>query len=648
MSRSGQPGPSEDSALERGDQSRPNLRPRRRSPTRYYTCASSHSTQIDPPPRGVRFIDLTANGQSQEEENAEIRNGLANEVPAAILDRAGTIWTVSNVGSRNDNGVMTRRESTPIAALKRMSWKEQMSSLMVPRKKVGAAPSFISSLLAIVFFSWLSVLLVFVPVSDVWPIVFFVDRGQWALYLIHFNDTVVFITAFLGIIPLANLLSFATDELTIRVGETLGGLISITLGNVIESIVAGFKIAAAQVHSGLLNLCIMALIIPTSYYFSLPDTYTEDSAASNDAIGQQILDMSHGIAVILEFIYTCGLAYQLRTHSYLFDERSKLAETARPTLRFPNSNHDSNHNRKIFILHTPHLPDHLHDHMPQRKTGGAETPGVYAIVVTEEPEELPGVAPDEGEEREEGAGQLAAQSREQGEDIHLSPISPVSPLSHTSTPTSHMAPKSPESPRYNASELEAMKAVAEDEENLTVVHVQEEGEEIPQMSVWVTLILIFVVTAAVSVSALFMVDSISGLVATTALSAEWVGLVLLPMVGNASAHVTELFQGVADTVEDKLDRSISHAIGSSIQLALFVLPFVVILGWYTDKPLTLLFDPFEAACLVYAVLIVKVVIAAGHSDWLKGVVLICLYIIIAVALWFYPGEDTAASILMCS
>ncbi|KAG8847587.1 hypothetical protein FRB96_001443 [Tulasnella sp. 330] len=693
----GQPGPSvTDDALERGDQPRPG--PRRRSTIRQPTLTTSYTTQG----RGVRFVDLTADGvaEREREDDAQLCEELANEVPLAILDKAGTIWTISTVESSDStNTAVTRHQSIPIAALKKLSWKQQLSSLMVPRKKVGVAPSFASSLLAIVYFSWLNVLLVFLPVS-------------WTLYITRFNDTVVFITTFLGyvtplpsiqrhlpiatdwisIIPLANLLSFATDELTSRVGETLGGLINVTLGNIIETIVAivalvkcelavvqaallgailsdlllvlgicffagglkyskqGFKIASAQLNSCLLTLCFIGIVIPTSFYFVLPSVGINRVVLTNDQIRQRVLEMSHGVAVILELIYASGLVYQLGSHSYLFDERHKFAESPRPTLRFPQNSSRSGNNSesKVFILHTPHMPDHLHNHMPQRRTNSdnSTNPGVYAIVVTEEPE--PETVEDQVRRLGLDLNDRVLGRPEQGRDIPRSSMSDASQPFSPMSPMSPMTLWSPQTPLCGAPELQEMEGLVEEEENLTVVHAQEEGEEMPQMSIWVTGVLIFVVTALVSVSAQFLVDSINGLVASTALSDEWVGLVLLPMVGNASAHVTELFQGVTDTVEDKLDRSIAHAAGSSVQVALLVLPFVVLLGWFIGKPMTLLFDPFEAACLCYAVITVKVVIAAGHSDWLKGMILICLYIIMAVALWFYPGENPSAALFTCS
>lgn len=65
---------------------------------------------------------------------------------------------------------------------------------------------------------------------------------------------------------------------------------------------------------------------------------------------------------------------------------------------------------------------------------------------------------------------------------------------------------------------------------------------------------------------------------------------------------------------------------------------MVLLGWILDKPLALLFDPFESLVLYISVNTMGYVVADGRSNWLEGVILVCLYVVIAVTFWFYPGE----------
>jgi len=164
------------------------------------------------------------------------------------------------------------------------------------------------------------------------------------------------------------------------------------------------------------------------------------------------------------------------------------------------------------------------------------------------------------------------------------------------------------------------------------------------MSVPMTIGLLVTVTVLVAVTAEFLVDSINGVTdGSSGLSKEWVGLILLPIVGNAAEHVT----AVTVSFKDKLTLSIGVAVGSSIQIALFVIPFIVVLAWILGKPLLLLFDPFESVTLFLTIITVNYVVQDGKSNWLEGMILMCLYAIIAVSFWFYPGSGLTSS-LQCS
>lgn len=102
----------------------------------------------------------------------------------------------------------------------------------------------------------------------------------------------------------------------------------------------------------------------------------------------------------------------------------------------------------------------------------------------------------------------------------------------------------------------------------------DEPEE-PQLTVWVAALTLGISTALVAVCAEFMVDSISALTSTGNIGEVFVGLILLPIVGNAAEHAT----AVTVACKDKMDLAIGVAVGSSMQIALLVLPFIVVLGW---------------------------------------------------------------------
>ncbi|KIK63139.1 hypothetical protein GYMLUDRAFT_41459 [Collybiopsis luxurians FD-317 M1] len=399
--------------------------------------------------------------------------------------------------------------------------------------------------------SWLNLLLVCIPVS-------------WALnFALKDQHTLVFVFSFLAIIPLAKLLAFATDELSMRVGQTLAGLLNATLGNAVELIVAiialiqcklhivqssligsilsnlllvlgmcffagglrfseqGFGAVATQLNSSLLTLSVIAVLLPAAFHFNV--NTSADNADADE--GQDILKVSHGVAIILLFIYFSYLFFQLYSHATLYSD-----ETA--------------------IQSTPY------------------------------------------------------------------------------------AKKKDTDPTANA-DLEQNQA--------TVEKPEEEEEESPQMSLFTTIVLLVIVTVLVAVTAEWLVDSIDGLTSTGKISEEFVGIILLPIVGNAAEHVT----AVTVSVKDKLTLSLGVAVGSSIQIALFVIPLIVTLGWILGKPMTLLFDPYESITLFLAVLTVNYCVQDGKSNWLEGMILMSLYIILCVTFWYYPGSDPS-SVLHCT
>ena len=117
-----------------------------------------------------------------------------------------------------------------------------------------------------------------------------------------------------------------------------------------------------------------------------------------------------------------------------------------------------------------------------------------------------------------------------------------------------------------------------------------------------------IITVAVAVCAEFLVDSIDSIVETAHISKTFIGLILLPIVGNAAEHVT----AVVVAYKSKMNLAIGVAIGSSMQIALLVTPFLVILGWIINQPMTLRFELFETVVFFLSVLITNYLISVCH------------------------------------
>lgn len=145
------------------------------------------------------------------------------------------------------------------------------------------------------------------------------------------------------------------------------------------------------------------------------------------------------------------------------------------------------------------------------------------------------------------------------------------------------------------------------------------------MSKTASVLLLLGSTALVALCAEFMVDSINELVSDTPLSEAFVGLIILPIVGNAAEHVT----AVTVAAKNKMDLAIGVAIGSSIQIATFITPLVVVIGWILGKDMPLYFTLFETVTLFVTTFVVNFLVLDGRSNYLEGSLLCSSYIIIA-------------------
>ncbi|KAE8548547.1 hypothetical protein EYB25_008925 [Talaromyces marneffei] len=173
-----------------------------------------------------------------------------------------------------------------------------------------------------------------------------------------------------------------------------------------------------------------------------------------------------------------------------------------------------------------------------------------------------------------------------------------------------------------------------------VVELKDDPEEKPKLGRITAVILLLVTTALVAVCAEFLVDSIDYLVSSTGVSKAFIGLIILPIVGNAAEHVT----AVTVASKNKMDLAIGVALGSSIQIALFVTPVIVLLGWILDTEMSLYFSLFETISLFASAFIVNYLMLDGRSNYLEGALLIAAYVIIAVSAYFYPPCDNTSTL----
>lgn len=129
----------------------------------------------------------------------------------------------------------------------------------------------------------------------------------------------------------------------------------------------------------------------------------------------------------------------------------------------------------------------------------------------------------------------------------------------------------------------------------------------------------------------FLTGALEDVSKQSGLNQAFLGLIVLPIAGNACEHITAVFV----SIKNKMDLAIGVALGSSIQIAVFVIPVTVIVGWIFHKPFFLdSFAPFPTLMLTFAVIHAYFVSSDGNSNWLMGVELIATYTLIAMLYLF--------------
>jgi Ca2+:H+ antiporter len=168
--------------------------------------------------------------------------------------------------------------------------------------------------------------------------------------------------------------------------------------------------------------------------------------------------------------------------------------------------------------------------------------------------------------------------------------------------------------------------VAENE----ISETPETPEHKPNILLWSGVLL--VCTLLVALESELLVDSLEVATSQLGLTALFTGVILVPIVGNAAEHAT----AVTVAMKDKMDLSVSVAVGSSMQIALFVAPVLVLAGWFLGQPMDLDFNPFELVAVSVSVLIANSISSDGKSNWLEGTLLLAAYIVLGFAFYFHP------------
>ncbi len=159
------------------------------------------------------------------------------------------------------------------------------------------------------------------------------------------------------------------------------------------------------------------------------------------------------------------------------------------------------------------------------------------------------------------------------------------------------------------------------------------GEPVENSSGWSTrksLLVLIVATLAVAFMSEMLVGVIEHVAEAAHISEFFIGVILIPLIGNAAEHLT----AVTVAMKDKMDLSINIAVGSSTQIALFVAPLLVFISLLMGHPMQLIFNALEVVAIAVSVFILDNIVHDGESHWLEGALLIISYLIIAIVFFF--------------
>jgi len=155
----------------------------------------------------------------------------------------------------------------------------------------------------------------------------------------------------------------------------------------------------------------------------------------------------------------------------------------------------------------------------------------------------------------------------------------------------------------------------------------------PHWTARVAIVVLLIAAGLLAVLSEILVSSISGFIESFDLTPFFVGVVLIPTIGNLAEHLV----AVQLAAKDKMEFAMAVCYGSSLQVALFVAPVLVLIGALIGQPMNLVFTPLEVAAVAAAVGISALIALDGESNWLEGALLVLVYLILAVSFFEFVG-----------
>lgn len=160
-----------------------------------------------------------------------------------------------------------------------------------------------------------------------------------------------------------------------------------------------------------------------------------------------------------------------------------------------------------------------------------------------------------------------------------------------------------------------------------------EEEQVRRPRLWLSALMLLVATVATAWNSELLVGTIEPVAQNFGWSPAFIGLVIIPIVGNAAEHSSAMLMAY----RDRVDLSMAIAAGSSIQVAAFVAPLLVFISIFMGMPLNLIFTPLELVLLGLATILFTIISLDGESTWLGGLQLIAVYLMGCIVFFVLPG-----------
>jgi len=404
-------------------------------------------------------------------------------------------------------------------------------------------------------------------------------------YLSDVNEAVTFVFALLAIAPLAERLGFCTEQLAIHTNDAIGGLLNATFGNATELIVA-----LTALSKGLYRLVQLSLLGSI---------------------------LSNLLLVLGTSLFLGGLRFKTQTFGKISAQvNAGMLVIATMSLVFPtvmtltgeeNSDDGLNFSRAVsvflFITYAIYIYFQLFTHR------------------------------DLFEEDEERDGE--SKSRESKIVLSTNPLIQKDTIIDSLLANNASEESSQLAITVDPNRVDSLVTPIVDKSNDSEKKVGDVDDDEDILGVRNAMIWMAIVTFLIAILSDALSATIEDAGDNLKISGVFLSTIVLPIVGNAAEHAS----AVIFAMKDKLDISLGVAVGSSTQIALFVIPLLVIVGWFGNQSMSLDFGSFEAASLLLTVILVTFVLKDGTSNYMVGLVLVVAYLLVAAGFLVHFDED---------